>query len=107
MKGTQQPAARIRTRHPQGKSGVSIARDKYDAMRRALLDVIPRRTEGVAFSALPRLVRARLDPTVYPAGTSVPWYLVTVKQDLEARGLIEQVPDARPQRVRRIRRPAE
>ena len=35
--------------------------------------------------------------------SSVGWYATTVKLDLEARGLIERVPDARPQRLRRVK----
>ncbi|MCZ7544494.1 MAG: hypothetical protein M5R40_13685 [Anaerolineae bacterium] len=32
---------------------------------------------------------------------SVGWHVTTVKLDLEARGLIERVPQSRPQRLRR------
>ena len=93
--------SRIRTLHPTGKQGVNIEKPKYDGMRRALLRVIPRDARGVAFAELPRLVRAHLDPAVFTPKVSVRWYLVTVKQDLEARGLIEQVRAMRPQHVRR------
>jgi len=33
---------------------------------------------------------------------SIPWYVTTVKLDLEARGLIERIPNARSQRLRLI-----
>lgn len=92
---------RVLTLHPSGKRGVNIERSKYDDMRRALLRAIPRAAQGVAFAELPRLVRAHLRPDVFTPDVSVKWYVVTVKQDLEARRLIEQVPDARPQRLRR------
>lgn len=91
---------RVMTLHPAGKKGTNIAKDKYDVMRRALLKVIPRREEGVPFMDLADLVEPHLDAEVY-GGASVTWYVVTVKQDLEARGLIEQVPRSKPQRVRR------
>ena len=61
------------------------------------------RREGVPFSDLARLVRPKLAGTAFDLGGSVPWYCVTVKLDLEARGRIERVPGARPQRVRRAR----
>ena len=92
---------RILTQHPAGKNGVNIDHAKYDDMRRALLRVIPKRKTGVAFGDLSTLVRNHLDPRVFSPVASVTWYVVTVKQDLEARGLIEQVPGVKPQHVRR------
>lgn len=97
---TKQRAGRIETLHPAGKKGVQIDKTKYDEMRRALLRVIPKRRAGVAFSDLPDLVAEHLSDAAF-AGASVQWYVVTVKQDLEARGLIEQVEGVRPQHVRR------
>ena len=94
---------RVLTLHPEGKQGVNIEKAKYDNMRRALLRVIPRRKDGVAFRELKTLVEAHLDPRVFDAKASRAWYVTAVKQDLEARGLIEQVPGARPQHLRRAR----
>ena len=91
---------RILTLHPAGKQGVRIARPLYDTMRSALLAVIPADEQGVEFRELPLLVPPHLDAEVF-GEASVTWYVTTVKQDLEARGLLEQVPRARPQRVRR------
>jgi hypothetical protein len=92
---------RFRTLHPLGKQGVNIERAKYDAMRAALLAVIPRRRDGVAFGQLADLVRPRLPRAAFPPAASVSWYVAVVKQDLEARGLIEQVPGRKPQHLRR------
>lgn len=95
---------KIETRNAtEGAAGVRIDRDKYDAMKKALLAVIPRRADGVAFKDLVGLVKPLLPDDVF-AGASPSWYATTVKLDLEARGLIERVPGARPQRVRRPRR---
>ena len=92
---------RILTLHPEkGKQGTRIAKDRYDAMRKALLAVIPKKKDGVAFGDLKTLVPAKLRGDVFE-GASVTWYLVTVKLDLEARGEIERVPGRGPQRVRR------
>ncbi len=93
---------RIMTLHPEGKQGVNIERPKYDEMKKALLEVIPKNERGVPFMELGDLVEEILDPEVYPGGKSILWYVTTVKQDLEARGLIEQVPKAKPQRLRRV-----
>lgn len=96
-------AERIMTLHPQGKAGVNIEKTKYDEMRRALLKVIPKRDDGVLFGDLGDLVLDHLNEDAYPKGLSVLWYVTTVKQDLEARGLIEQVPKTKPQRLRRVK----
>ena len=93
---------RIMTLHPAGKSGVNIEKARYETMRRALLKVIPRRAEGVAFRDLPQLVRPHLDHEVF-GDASTTWYVTTIKLDLEARGLVEQVPAKRPQHLRRRR----
>ena len=92
---------RVMTLHPAGKQGVNVERAKYEEMRRALLSVIPRRKEGVAFGELAALVEGLLDEGVFGTGTKVMWWVTTVKQDLEARGLIEQVAGVKPQRLRR------
>ena len=95
--------SRISTQHPDpDKQGVNIDRRYYDAMARALMAVIPRRKDGVAFGELPKLVAPKLRGTVFDGGGSLMWYLTTIKLDLEARGRIERVPGAKPQRVRRV-----
>lgn len=99
-------AEKIRTLHPGGKQGVNIDRVLYEEMRKRLLQVIPKGSDGVAFRDLAPLVEPILDRKKFPRAASTSWYVVTVKQDLEARGLIEQVAGARPQRVRMAEKPA-
>lgn len=87
---------KILTRHPEGKQGVNISRQKYDHIKDAILRVLHERGE-IAFKDLPEAVADQL------AGVfegRMMWYVVTVKLDLEARGLIERVPKKTPQRVR-------
>lgn len=93
---------RVTTLHPTGKQGVRIERAKYDEMRRALLRVIPRTKAGVPFMELRDLVHPLLSLDVFDAKTSVSWYVTTVKQDIEARGLVQQLPGRGPQRLQRI-----
>lgn len=96
----QSPAAQIQTLNIKSSSrGFRIARDKYDATRKAILAVVPAGREGVLFSALPKAVAAKL-PTRLFENASVPWYTTVVKLDLEARREIERVPDSKPQRLR-------
>jgi len=94
-------ADRVMTLHPAGKSGVSIDGEKYRVVRRALLACVPRRKEGALLSAVSEGVVDRVSGLEAMRGASVLWYVVTVKQDLEARGLIEIVPGSKPQRLRR------
>ncbi len=106
---SQARSDRILTLHPAGKQGVRIERAKYAAMRTALERVVPTRGPGVPFGELSELVRPLLPREVFGPDVSVTWYVTTVKQDLEARGVLEQVAGARPQRLLRKaarRRPA-
>ncbi len=93
---------RVYAEHPDAqKSGTNVDGAKYAAVRAAMLKAIPRAKEGVAFKELPELVLDRLPEGEIPGGGSIMWWTTTVKLDLEARGLIERVPGATPQRVRR------
>jgi hypothetical protein len=87
--------------HP-GKT-TNIPKEKYDLVSAAILAVIPKDGSGVEFSRLIGLVKDRLGAKERDAVGSVNWYVTAVKLDLEARGQIERVPDAVPQRLRRVR----
>ena len=91
---------RTMTLHPEGKNGVNIETAKYQAMRTALISVISGSSDGTATGELTGLVEEELDQAVFPPDSKLTWYVITVKQDLEARGLIEIVPNSKPQRVR-------
>ena len=86
----------IRTLHPQKKQGVNISKEKYEAIRKAILSVL-RSQKEMPFTKLSRAVEKEVDGTF---DGSVLWYVTTVKLDLEARGMIQRVPHSRPQLVR-------
>ncbi len=88
--------------HPAGKSPTRVNKEDYDAYRKALLKVIPRTKDGVRFMHLAELVEEILPDEVLRRSKPM-WWVTTVKLDLEARGLVERVPKASPQRVRRAR----
>ncbi len=95
-------ARKFQTIHPEaGKQGTRVDVAKYEAMKAALLAVVPAAGDGIPFQDLAGAVRPHLPAEVF-ANASVSWYVTTVKLDLEARGLIERVPGARPQRLRRV-----
>ena len=76
---------RIATLHPDpNKQGVSIDKVKYDAVSAAILDSI-REDPGLTFEELLVTIEDRLKASFEG---SIGWYTVTVKLDLEARGLI-------------------
>ncbi|HSJ56014.1 MAG TPA: hypothetical protein VLC95_02475 [Anaerolineae bacterium] len=86
---------RMMTLHPEGKQGVNIDRDKYEAVRNAIVDSLQENGE-MTFRGLASSVERKLDDF----DGSPMWYTTTVKLDLEARGVIERLPGGASQRVR-------
>lgn len=87
--------------HPDpDKQGPRVTRATYEAYRKALLEVIPDSEEGIEFSALSKAVQPHVDKAILET-SSAGWWATTVKLDLEARKLIERVPEKGRQRVRR------
>ena len=87
---------RLLTLHPDpGKTGVNIDAGKYEVIRSAILGLLANGPAGFSdlVHALERDLEGRFDG-------SIPWYVVTVKLDLEARGLIERIPKTSPQQLR-------
>jgi hypothetical protein len=82
-----------------GKQPTRIDRWKYDAVRKAILKVTPRRGDGIRFSELADKVKSALPAKQLAELGSVSWYTTTVKLDLEVRGDIYRVDGARPQRL--------
>jgi hypothetical protein len=88
--------AKIQTLHPKGKKGVNILRRRYEPIKSFILQTI-RDRGAITYEELNDLAVEKLS-----AGFDgkVPWYVVTVKLDLEARGLIERVPKTSPHQLR-------
>ncbi len=86
----------IHTLHPEGKQGVTISRQKYDAVRGAIVAGMTGKGE-VPLQDLRRAVESELEGRF---DGSISWYFETVKLDLEARGTIERVADRKPQHIR-------
>ena len=89
---------KIVTRHPNGKSGVNISRAKYEIIKAAVIDALQSHPD-MTFSDLVTSAETKL------AGQfdgSIPWYVTTVKLDLEARGVLERVSKSSPQRLRLV-----
>jgi len=87
---------KILTKHPQGKKGVNILRRRYDVIREFILKTIEEHTE-ITYEDINDMAIEQLSDSF---DGSVPWYVVSVKLDLEARGIIERIPKTSPHKVR-------
>lgn len=87
-------AEKILTKHPLGKSGKNIDRNKYDTLKRAILSALRKNelTHTELFNRLNKSLKGKL------AG-NVSWYGETVKLDLEAKKIIERTA-SKPQKYR-------
>lgn len=88
--------AKIRTLHPEGKNGVNISLAKYEQIREFVLSTISEQKE-ITFSELTKRAKEALSSQFEG---NIPWYVVSVKLDLEARNVIERVPKTSPHRLR-------
>ena len=85
---------KILTKHPLGKSGKNISKQKYEALRETILSALQNRelTHTELFNQLNKRLRNKF------AG-NISWYGETVKLDLEARKIIERT-SSKPQKYR-------
>jgi len=85
---------KILTKHPQGKSGKNISRQKYETIKRVILSALKNRelTHSELFRRLNQTVKNKFSG-------NISWYGETVKLDLEARKLIERT-SSKPQKYR-------
>ena len=89
---------KVITKHPLGKTGRNISRQKYDIVKKAIVLVLKGNelTHTELFDQLNKRLKNRF------AG-DVGWYGETVKLDLEARKIIERS-SSKPQKYRLISR---
>jgi len=85
---------KIKTRHPLGKAGRTISKQKYEAVKKTILSTLRGRelTHTELFQALGTKLAGKFDG-------NISWYGETVKLDLEARKTIQRTA-TRPQRYR-------
>ena len=87
---------RILTLHPQGKNGVHILKRRYDEVKAFILGKLEVHRQ-ISYQRISDLAEEELGPTF---DGKVAWYVVSVKLDLEARGIIERVPKTSPHEIR-------
>ncbi len=87
---------RIMTLHPQEKNGVNILKRRYDFIKDFIVKTIKEQGE-ITYERLDDLAVKELTKTF---DGKVTWYIVSVKLDLEARGIIERIPKTSPHKLR-------
>jgi hypothetical protein len=65
-----------------------VDRAKYEAMRDALLPVLPAEAPGLTVAEAKAALLPRLDQALFPGGDKAGWWLKAVQLDLEAKGVI-------------------
>ena len=85
---------KILTKHPLGKSGKTIDKQKYETLKKAILSALRNKelTHTELFKQLNKKLKGKFSG-------NISWYGETVKLDLEARKLIERT-SSKPQKYR-------
>jgi len=90
---------KFQTLHPDpNKQGVRIEKDRYDLIRETILRIMIEH-QPLTFTELAQHAESALADHF---SGSVSWYVVSVKLDLEARGIIERIPRTRPEQLRLV-----
>ena len=61
---------------------------KYLAMKRVLLEILPKKSPGLTQSEMQEAILPFLPQELWPEGQKSKWWAKTVQLDLEAKGLI-------------------
>ena len=85
---------KVMTKHPLGKTGRNIDRNKYDALKKAILSALQKNelSHTELFSRLNKSLKGKFRG-------NISWYGETVKLDLDARKMIERT-SSKPQKYR-------
>lgn len=78
-----------------------VDRAKYDAMRAALLAILPAKAPGPTVAEAQAALLPHLDRQLFPGGAKAGWWMKCVQLDLEARGIIARAPKS-PVRLHRV-----
>jgi len=90
---------RIMTLHPQGKKGVNILKRRYDLIKDYIIATVKKHGE-IAYQDLSEMAEKDLAKKF---DGRIVWYVVSVKLDLEARGVIERIPKTSPHQIRMVK----
>lgn len=65
-----------------------VDRSKYEAMRKALLSVLPKKSPGMTVADAQSALIPLLPQALFPGGAKSGWWLKATQLDLEAKGII-------------------
>ena len=68
---------------------------KYQAMKKVLLKVIPKKPPGITQTEMQQAILPFLPQTLWPGGAKSAWWAKTVQLDLEAKKVITRT-DSKP-----------
>lgn len=86
---------RILTKHPKGLKGVNILQRRYELIKEFILEKIVHHKK-ITYQKLSALAIYELRGSF---DGKVGWYIVVVKLDLEARNIIERIPETSPHQL--------
>lgn len=78
---------------------VRVDRAKYEAMRYALLSVLPKTSLGLTVAEAKAELLPLLPEALFPQGAKAGWWLKAAQLDLEAKGFIQRE-NTKPLRLR-------
>lgn len=81
-------------------SAYRVDAQKYQAMRRAYLKVLPTKPPGLTIADVLARVMEHLPDDLFPGGAKAGWWAKTVQLDLEAKGIIKRA-NTKPLRLHR------
>ena len=67
---------------------VRVDADKYNAMKRAFLKILPSRSPGLTAAEVGEAVLPHLSEDLFPQGAKAGWWKKAVQLDLEAKGIV-------------------
>ena len=73
----------------------NVNAEKYHAMRKVLLKVVPKKTPGLTQTEMQKAILPHLPNHLWPGGAKSAWWAKTVQLDLEAKGLLVRT-DSKP-----------
>lgn len=101
VKKTTGPKVEVRNVNQPGWTG-KVDAAKYEAMREALLKILPRTAPGLTQTEMRNRVVFHLPEHLFPGGDKADWWSKCVQLDLEADGVIERERTAKPLRWHRV-----
>ena len=75
----------------------------YEAMRKILLQILPKDGLGLTQSEMVGKAAAAANRTLFPSPGNIQWWVKCVHLDLEAKRVVVRDPSAKPTRWRRLK----